>query len=80
MANSSNGRTRLQNAIAYSIAGLIGLSILSIIAIMVITVFFPNTPVITILVSFPWVALPTSALLIITLLILQIRSKGKDSN
>ena len=80
MANSSNGRTRLQNAIAYAIAGLIGLSILSIIAIMVITVFFPNTPVITILVSFPWVALPTSALLIIALLILQIRSKGKDSN
>ena len=79
MANSSNGRTRLQNAIAYAIAGLIGLSILSIVAIMVLTVFFPRTPVITILVSFPWLALPTSAALIITLLILQIRSKGKDS-
>ena len=80
MANSSNGRSRLQNAMAYSIAGLIGLSILSILAIMVITVFFPKTPVITILVSFPWLALPASALLIIALLILQIRSKGKDSN
>jgi amino acid transporter len=80
MANSSNGRSRLQNAMAYSIAALIGLSILSILAIMVLTVFFPNTAVITILVSFPWLALPASALLIIALLILQIRSKGKDSN
>ena len=77
MANSSEGRTRLENTIAYTIAGLIGLSILSIIAIMVMTVFFPGSPSIPILVEFPWVALPTSALLIITLLVLQIRAKGK---
>ena len=77
MANSSDGRSRLENFIAYTIAGLIGLSILSIISIMVMTVFFPGSPSIPILVGFPWVALPTSALLIIALLVLQIRSKAK---
>ena len=80
MANSSDGRSRLENTIAYLIAGLIGLSILSIIAIMILTVFFPGSGGIPILVAFPWIALPTSALLIITLLILQIRSKGKAGN
>jgi len=80
MANSSDGRSRLENTIAYLIAGLIGLSILSIIAIMILTVFFPGSVGIPILVAFPWIALPTSALLIITLLILQIRSKGKAGN
>ena len=80
MANSSDSRSRLENTIAYLIAGLIGLSILSIIAIMVMTVFFPGSPSIPLLVSFPWLALPTSALLIIVLLVLQIRSKGKAGN
>jgi hypothetical protein len=77
MANSSNGRSKLENTIAYTIAGLIGLSILSILSIMVMTVFFPGSPSIPILVQFPWLALPTSALLIIVLLVIQIRSKGK---
>jgi amino acid transporter len=78
MANSGNGRTRLENAIAYSIAGLIGLSVISIVAIPVVTVFFPKTPPIPVLVTFPWLGLPTSALLIIVLLVMQIRSKGKN--
>jgi hypothetical protein len=77
MANSSEGRSRLENTIAYTIAGLIGLSILSIISIMVMTVFFPGSQSIPLLVQFPWLALPTSALLIIVLLVIQIRSKGK---
>ena len=77
MANSSEGRSRLENTIAYTIAGLIGLSILSIISIMVMTVFFPGSPSIPLLVQFPWLALPTSALLIIVLLVIQILSKGK---
>jgi hypothetical protein len=80
MANSGNGRTRLENFIAYTFTGLIGLSILSIVAIPVITVFFPKTPPIPVLVALPWVALPTSALLIIVLLVIQIRSKGKSGN
>ena len=77
MANTSNSSGRLQNALAYMVAALIGLSIISIIAIMVITVFFPDVPVINFLVVFPWVALPTAALLIILVVLLQIRSKGK---
>jgi len=80
MANSSASRSKLENSIAYTIAGLIGLSIISIIAIMVITVFFPGSPSIPVLVAFPWLALPASALLIIVLLVLQIRSKGKAGN
>jgi amino acid transporter len=77
MANTSNSSGRLQNALAYMVASLIGLSIISIIAIMVITVFFPNVQVINFLVVFPWVALPAAALLIILVVLLQIRSKGK---
>ena len=77
MANTSNSSGRLQNALAYMVASLIGLSIISIIAIMVITVFFPDVQVINFLVVFPWVALPTAALLIILVVLLQIRSKGK---
>lgn len=80
MANSSNRRTRLENFLAYVIAALIGLSILSILAIMAITIFLPNAPAIPFLVAFPWLALPTSALLIIALLVSQIRSKGKAGN
>jgi amino acid transporter len=77
MANTSNSSGRLQNALAYMVASLIGLSIISIIAIMVITVFFPDVQVINFLVVFPWVALPVAALLIILVVALQIRSKGK---
>lgn len=77
MANSANGRSRIENTIAYLIAGLIGLSIISILAIMLFTVFLPEAAAIPVLVVFPWLALPTSALLIITLLVMQIRSKGK---
>ena len=79
MANSGNGRNRLENAIAYSIAGLLGLSIISIVAIPVVTVFFPKAAPIPILVIFPWLGLPGSALLIITLLIMQIVKKNKSN-
>jgi amino acid transporter len=77
MANTSNTSGRFQNVLAYMVASLIGLSILSIIAIMVITVFFPTVRVVNFLVVFPWVALPAAALLIILVIALQIRSKGK---
>lgn len=77
MANSNNRRNRLENAIAYTVAGLLGLSVISIVAIPVVTVFFPKTPPIPVLVVFPWLGLPASALLIIVLLVLQIRKKGK---
>jgi amino acid transporter len=76
MANSKPVRTRIENAVAYTFAALLGLSVISIIAIMVMTVFFPRTPQIPVLVVFPWLALPTSALLIIVLLFMQIRRKG----
>ena len=78
MANSNNRRNRLENAIAYTFATLLGLSVISIVAIPVVTVFFPHTPPIPLLVLFPWLGLPTSALLIITLLIMQIVKKGKN--
>jgi amino acid transporter len=79
MANSKPVRSRVENALAYTFAALLGLSVLSIIAIMVMTVFFPRTPQIPLLVVFPWLALPASALLIIVLLFMQIRRKNSDS-
>lgn len=79
MANSGNGKDRIENFIAYTIAGLIGSSILAIIAIPVITVFFKNVGAVPWLVVFPWIALPLSALLIITLLVIQIINKGKSN-
>ena len=78
MANSNNRRKRLENAIAYTFAALLGLSVLSIVAIPVVTVLFPHTAPIPVLVVFPWLGLPASALLIITLLIMQIVKKGKN--
>ena len=79
MANSGNGKDRIENFIAYLVAGLIGSSILAIVAIPVITVFFKNVGAVPWLVVFPWVALPLSALLIITLLVIQIVNKGKTA-
>lgn len=79
MANSGNGKDRIENFIAYLVAGLIASSILAIVAIPVITVFFKNVGAVPWLVVFPWVALPLSALLIITLLVIQIVNKGKSS-
>lgn len=80
MANAKPVRTRIENALAYTFAALLGLSVLSILGIMVMTMFFPRTPQIPLLVVFPWIALPTSALLIIVLLFMQIRNKGKAGN
>jgi ABC-type multidrug transport system permease subunit len=79
MANTGNGKDRIENILAYMIAGLIGSSILAIVAIPVITVFFKNVGAVPWLVVFPWVALPLSALLIISLLVVQIVNKGKST-
>ena len=78
MANSNNRRNRIENAIAYTFAALLGLSVISIIAIPVVTVFFPHTAPIPVLVVFPWLGLPAAAILIITLLVMQIIKKGKN--
>lgn len=75
MTNSDSRRTRIENFIAYCIAALIGSSILAIVAIPVITVFFKNVGAVPWLVVLPWFALPLAALLVITLLIMQARSK-----
>lgn len=80
MANSKPTRTRIENALAYTFAALLGLSVISIIGIMIVSMYFPHTAPIPVLVVFPWLALPTSALLIIVLLIMQIKSKGKSGN
>lgn len=79
MANSGGGKDRIENFIAYCIAGLIGSSILAIIAIPIVTVLINKSGAVPWLVVFPWVALPLSALLIITLLIMQIANRAKST-
>jgi len=78
MTKASPSRDRVENILAFMIAGFIGVSILAIVAIPLITVFFKNVAVVPALVVLPWVGLPLAALLIIILLVIQIRSKGKE--
>ncbi|MFM2385070.1 MAG: hypothetical protein RL166_944 [Actinomycetota bacterium] len=73
MANSGNGRARLENVIAAMAVGLVAISVLSIIGLMLLSRVIDTSSFILV----PYIGLPTSALLIIILLTLQIRKKNK---
>ena len=73
MANSGNGRARLENVIAAMAVGLVAVSVLSIIGLMLLSRVIDTSSFILV----PYIGLPTSALLIIILLTLQIRKKNK---
>jgi biotin transporter BioY len=72
MANSGNGRARLENILAAMAVGLLAISVLSIIGLMLLSKLIDTSYFILI----PYIGLPTSALLIIVLLVLQIRKKS----
>ncbi|MEN9604045.1 MAG: hypothetical protein RLZZ06_707 [Actinomycetota bacterium] len=74
MANSKNGRARLENILAAMVVGMVGVSVLAIIAIMLLSSVLDTTSFILV----PYIGLPLSALMIITLLFVQIRKKGKS--
>lgn len=74
MANSTNGRARLENILAAMAVGLVGVSVLAIIGLMLLSRVVDTSSFILI----PYIGLPLSALLIITLLVVQIRKKGKS--
>lgn len=75
MANSKNGRARLENILAAMAVGMVGISVLSIIALMLFSRVLDTSYFILI----PYIGLPLSALLIIVLLAVQIRKKGKTN-
>jgi hypothetical protein len=73
MANSGNGRARLENILAAMAVGLVAISVLSIIGLMLLSRVIDTSSFILV----PYIGLPSSALLIIILLTLQIRKKNK---
>lgn len=74
MANSGNGRARLENVLAAMAVGLVGISVLSIIGLMVLSRVIDTSYFILI----PYIGLPGAALMIIILLTIQIRKKNKS--
>jgi biotin transporter BioY len=75
MANSTNGRARLENILAAMAVGLVAISVLAIIALMLLSRVVDTSFFILI----PYIGLPLSALMIIVLLVVQIRKKGKTN-
>jgi uncharacterized membrane protein YuzA (DUF378 family) len=75
MANSENGRARLENILAAMAVGLVGISVLSIVALMLLSRFIDTSYFILI----PYIGLPGAALMIIILLTVQIRKKNRSN-
>lgn len=74
MANSGNGRARLENILAAMAVGLVAVSVLSIIGLMLLTRVVDTSKFILI----PYIGLPSAALMIIILLTMQILKKNKN--
>lgn len=75
MANSGNGRARLENILAAMAVGLVAVSVLSIIGLML----FSQTMDTANFILIPYIGLPSAALMIIILLVMQISKKGKSN-
>lgn len=75
MANSGNGRARLENILAAMAVGLVAVSVLSIIGLMLFSQTMDTAKFILI----PYIGLPSAALMIIILLVMQISKKGKSN-
>lgn len=75
MANSGNGRARLENILAAMAVGLVAISVLSIVGLMLLSQVVDTSYFILI----PYLGLPSAALMIIILLTLQIRNKNKSN-
>jgi tryptophan-rich sensory protein len=75
MANSGNGRARLENILAAMAVGLVAVSVLSIIGLML----FSQTMDTSNFILIPYIGLPSAALMIIILLVMQISKKGKSN-
>ena len=69
-------KTRVENTLAFMMAGVIGVSILTILVILVAYLLnFKELP--PILAMLPMIGLPVGALLMITLIIFQARTRTK---
>ncbi len=69
-------KTRLENVLAFMMAGVIGISVLAIFAMLIGALFKTELPSLFILL--PAAGLPFGALLMITLIIVQARNRAKE--
>ncbi|MFM7013947.1 MAG: hypothetical protein ACKOXT_03010 [Actinomycetota bacterium] len=76
--SDQNGPSRLETVIAYMGAGVIGLSLLSI-AIALGTSFFGGNKNLAIFAQIPLLGLPLGFILVMVLLVLSLRRKGREN-
>ncbi len=74
---NSPQKTRVENALAFMMAGVIGISILAILVVLLAYLLnFHQLP--PLLALMPMIGLPFGALLMIALVIVQARNRAKD--
>jgi hypothetical protein len=73
-----SGPSRLETVLAYMGAGIIGLSLLSIV-ITLVRSFFGETTNLALFAQIPLIALPIGFVLILVLLFLSVRRKGREN-
>jgi TRAP-type C4-dicarboxylate transport system permease small subunit len=73
-----SGPSRLETVLAYMGAGIIGLSLLSIV-ITLVRSFFGETTNLALFAQIPLIALPIGFVLVLVLLVLSIRRKGREN-
>lgn len=73
-----SGPSRLETVLAYMGAGIIGLSLLSIV-ITLVRSFFGETTNLALFAQIPLIALPIGFVLVLVLLFLSVRRKGREN-
>jgi hypothetical protein len=73
-----SGPSRLETVLAYMGASIIGLSLLSIV-ITLVRSFFGETSNLAIFAQIPLIALPAGFVLVLVLLVLSVRRKGREN-
>jgi hypothetical protein len=73
-----SGPSRLETVLAYMGASIIGLSLLSIV-ITLVRSFFGETSNLAIFAQIPLIALPLGFVLVLVLLVLSVRRKGREN-
>ena len=76
--SEASGPSRLETTLAYMGAGIIGLSLVSIM-ITLIASFFGSTTNLAVFAQIPLLGMPAGFILIMVLLILALRRKGREN-
>lgn len=76
--SEASGPSRLETTLAYMGAGIIGLSLVSIMITLVAS-FFGSTTNLAVFAQIPLLGMPAGFILIMVLLILALRRKGREN-